>query len=47
MATVTRWTPAARRVYGLGDRNAVSHEQTTADADTPKPEQWRLERCTQ
>lgn len=29
------------RVYGLGDRGAVSHEQTDA-ADTPTPERWRL-----
>lgn len=29
------------RVYGLGDRGAVSHEQTTADA-AATPERWRL-----
>lgn len=28
------------RVYGLGDRGAVSHQQATAD-DTP--ERWRLD----
>lgn len=30
------------RVYGLGDRGAVSHEQTTADA-AATPERWRLD----
>lgn len=30
------------RVYGLGDRGAVSHEQATADA-TATPERWRLD----
>ena len=30
------------RVYGLGDRGAVSHEQATAD-DSATPERWRLD----
>lgn len=30
------------RVYGLGDRGAVSHQQDTDD-DTPTPERWRLD----
>ncbi|MBK4148033.1 hypothetical protein [Corynebacterium macginleyi] len=34
------------RVYGLGDRGAVSHEQAT-EADTPTPERWRLNEVRQ
>ena len=33
------------RVYGTGDRGAVSHEQ--AAADMPTPERWRLDEVRQ